>query len=589
MDHYIVFGVLILALVLFAWGRIRHDFVALISLCVLLVFGIIEPETAFNGFGHPAIITVAAVLVIGKSLEVSGVVDLLGKWVMKLGNNIVLQIFALSILVAVTSAFMNNVGALAIMMPIAIHMARKNGNPPSYFLMPIAFASLLGGMTTLIGTPPNIIIATFRADETGEPFGMFDFSPVGVALTIVGVAFITLVGWRLIPKRAAQKSDSELFDIEDYITEVEVTKDSKLKGITIAELGKLSKTDVQILGLVRKNKRIHAPEPEEVFLENDIIIIETDARDLSAFIEDTGVILVGEKHIRLEAKGSDKIVITEAIVMADSSLIERTAASLRMRSQYGINLLAVARREQKIHRRLDRVIFRTGDVLLLQGKEHNIFDTITSIGCLPLARRSLRLGYKTKIPLALGIFISAIVLVITGLLPVQVAFAMAAIVMVLARVLPLKEFYSSIDWPVIVLLGAMIPVGTALETSGGAHLIANAVLDLGNSIQPWAILTIMLTVTMLLSGVINNAATVVLMAPIAISIANGLGLSIDPFLMAVAVGGSCAFLTPIGHQSNTLVMSAGGYRFTDYTIMGLPLTILIIALSVPLILWVWPL
>ena len=589
MDYYVVFGVLILALSLFTWGRIRHDFVALISLCILLVFGVIEPEKAFTGFGHPAVITVAAVLVIGKSLEFSGVVDLLGKWVMKIGNNIILQIFFLAVLVAIASAFMNNVGALAIMMPIAIHMARKSGNPPSLFLMPIAFASLLGGMTTLIGTPPNIIIATFRADEAGEPFGMFDFSPVGVPLTVVGVAFISLLGWRLIPKRAAKKSDKELFDIEDYITEVEVVKDSKIEGVSISELASITKSDVQVLGLVRNKKRIHAPDPEETFQPNDIIIIETDADELKVFIEDSGVNLVGDKKFRKDAKGSDKIAIAEAVVMADSPLVNRTAASLRMRSRYGINLLAVSRREKKLHKRLDHVIFQTGDVLLLQGREHILHDNITSMGCLPLAKRELRIGYKTKIPTALGIFATAIILVVANLLPVQVAFTMAAIVMVLSKVLPLEEFYSSIDWPVIVLLGAMIPVGTALETSGGAQMIANAVLSIGDSLQPWAILAIILTVTMLLSGVINNAATAVLMAPIAISVAKGLGFSVDPFLMAVAIGSSCAFLTPIGHQSNTLVMGPGGYKFTDYTIMGMPMTIIIIILSVPLIMWAWPL
>ncbi|MDT8394720.1 MAG: SLC13 family permease [Bacteroidales bacterium] len=244
MDHYIVFGVLILTLLLFGWGRIRHDIVALISLSLLLIFGIVDPNDAFDGFGHPAVITVAAVLVIGKALEFSGVADLLGKWVMKLGTNLLLQIFTLSMLVAVASAFMNNVGALAIIMPIAIHLARKSNNPPSYILMPIAFASLLGGMTTLIGTPPNIIIATFRADELGEPFGMFDFAPVGVVVAIVGIAFVTLAGWRLLPRRTAEKSETELFDIDDYIAEVEVVKDSKLKGISISEITSISKADV---------------------------------------------------------------------------------------------------------------------------------------------------------------------------------------------------------------------------------------------------------------------------------------------------------------------------------------------------------
>ncbi len=589
MTHNIVFGTLIITLGLFAWGRIRHDFVALITLFILIVAGIIDPAQAFKGFGHPAVITVAAVLIIGKGLEFSGLIDLLGKWVMKIGDNLLLQITVLSVLVAVSSAFMNNVGALAIMMPIAIHMARKSGNPPSYILMPIAFASLLGGMTTLIGTPPNIIIATFRADEMGEPFSMFDFSPVGLAIMLSGLVFIIVIGWRLLPKRAVKKSDEDMFDIDDYITEVEVVKDSKIIGKTIAEIAEISDAEVQILGLVRNKKRIHAPDSHDLVMDKDIIILETDADELNTFIDDTKVKLVGDKKFRKDAEGSDKIAVTEAIVMADSSLIGRTAADIRMRSRYSINLLAVARREKRIHRRIDHVIFQTGDVLLLQGREHLLNDTITSIGCLPLAQRSLRIGYQTKIPLALGIFITSIILVVAGVLPVQVAFSMAAVGMVLSGVLPIKNVYTSVDWPVIVLLGAMIPVGVALETSGGASLIASRVLELGEMMPAWAMLTIILVVTMFLSDIINNAATVVLMAPIAISVANGLGYSSDPFLMAVAVGGSCAFLTPIGHQSNTLVMGPGGYKFTDYWRMGLPLEVIIVLVGIPMIMWAWPL
>ncbi len=589
MEQTIVFITLLLVLFLFAWGRIRHDFVAFIALFVLVIAGIITPGKAFIGFAHPAVITVAAVLIIGKALEYSGLIDLLGKWVMKLGKGLLLQIIVLSLMVAVASAFMNNVGALAIMMPIAIHLARKSGNPPSYILMPIAFASLLGGMTTLIGTPPNIIIATFRADETGEAFGMFAFSPVGVVLALAGIIFVSLLGWRLIPKRRSEKSEAELFDIDDYITELEVTKESKVKGKSIEELYKSTDADVQVLGIVRNNKRMHAPEPEEVLQHKDILILETEAAELKAFLEDTGLKLVGGKKFRKDAEGSRKIAITEAVVMSGSSLIGRSAADLRMRSRYGINLLAVARREQKIHRRLDHVIFRVGDVLLLQGREHMLNDTINAIGCLPLAQRGLRIGYKTRIPLALGIFVASVVLVVTGLLPVQVSFAMAAVALVLSGVLPVKDMYTSVDWPVIVLLGAMIPVGTALETTGGAAGIAGLILDVGSNIPPWAILTIILVVTMFLSDIINNAATVVLMAPIAISIAKTLGFSIDPFLMAVAIGGSCAFLTPIGHQSNTLVMAPGGYKFTDYWRMGLPLEVIIVLLGVPMIMLIWPL
>ncbi|HMO40590.1 MAG TPA: SLC13 family permease [Saprospiraceae bacterium] len=588
MPHHIVFGTLVLVLVLFVHGRIRHDLVALGALCALVIAGIINAEEAFLGFGHPAVVTVATVLVIGKALEYSGLIEYLGKWVTKMGNSLPLQILTLCTLVAVASAFMNNVGALAIMMPIAIHLARSGGHPPSLFLMPIAFASLLGGMTTLIGTPPNIIIAAFRQNEFQQSFGMFDFAPVGIFLTAGGLAFITLIGWRLLPARAARQSNAAIFDIENYITEVQVEKTSKINNKTIIELPIISKAEVQILGIVRNNKRIHAPGPEETLSENDILILETDADDLHTFLKDTGVKLLAGQKFRKDAKGSESIAITEAVVMANSSLIGRTAADLQMRSRYGINLLALARKERKIHRRLGHVSFRTGDVLLLQGRAHLLSDTIVSLGCLPLAKRELRLGYKSKIPLALGIFSISITLVISGLLPVQIAFSIAAMGMVLAGVLPLKDVYTSIDWPVIVLLGAMIPVGAALESSGGAKIIAEAILQIGNSMPPWAVLALILTVTMLLSGIINNAATVVLMAPIAISVAKGLGFSVDPFLMAVAIGASSAFLTPIGHQSNTLVMGPGGYRFADYARMGLPMSIIIVALGTPLILWFWP-
>lgn len=588
MDQWVVFATLLMVLVLFAWGRIRHDFVALVSLFFLVITGIIPPSQAFSGFGHPAVITVAAVLVIGKALEQSGLIDLLGKWVMKVGKRLIVQIITLSVLVGVASAFMNNVGALAIMMPVAIGLARKGGHPPSYILMPISFASLLGGMTTLIGTPPNIIIATIRAEETGTAFGMFDFSSVGLGLAIAGILFVSFLGWRLLPERQTAKSEEDLFDIEDYITEVKITPTSLIKDSSINEMFEMTEAEVQILGLIRKKRRIHAPSPEEKLKLGDILILETDADDLKTFLDETKTRLVGDKKFRKDAEGSKNIQLTESVIMADSPVIGQSAATLHMRSRYGLNLLAVARRGQKIRKRLDHVVFQTGDVLLLQGREHLLEESITSLGSLPLARRGLRLGYKRKIPLALGIFFTSVIIVVAGWLPVQIAFSMAAVAMVLSGVLPLKSVYTSIDWPVIVLLAAMLPVGNALETSGGAASIASQILILGENAQPWVLLTVILIATMFLSDIINNAATVVLMAPISISVAHGLGLSIDPFLMAVAVGGSSAFLTPIGHQSNTLVMGPGGYKFTDYWRMGLPLEVIIAAVGVPLIILVWP-
>ena len=584
-----MFIILALVLGLFISGKIRHDLVALLALFALVIPGIIPAENAFKGLGHPAVITVAAVLIIGKALERSGIVDILGRWVSSLSNNITIQIFTLSALVAVASAFMNNVGALAILMPVAINIARKSGNSPSFYLMPIAFASLFGGLMTLIGTPPNIIISTFRESASGEPFGMFAFAPVGSLLTLAGVILISLIGWRLLPGRVSGKSRDDSFNIDDYITEMVVQEGSAVKGMSLGELSRFSKADIQILGLVRSNIRMHAPDDDEVLHVNDILIIEGDASSFREFIDQTGVKLTEGKKIRKDAVGSEHIAFAEAVVMADSPLAGQTSAGMKLRSRYGINLVAVSRKEEKIHRRLGKVIFRNGDVVMFQGREHLLWETVTSLGCLPLAKREVSLTSEKKVILSLGIFAASILLIVTGLLPVHISFPLAAMALVIAKVLPLKDMYTSIDWPVIILLGAMLPVGEALETTGGAAIIADSILNFAGDFTPQFTLTVLIVVTMLLSGVINNAATVVLMAPVAIGIANGMNFSADPFLMTVAIGASASFLTPIGHQSNTLVMGPGGYRFTDYLRLGFPVSVLVVLIAVPLILYFWPL
>lgn len=589
MDELIVFITLLLTLFLFAWGKIRHDLVALLALFFLVIGGVVDSETAILGFSHPAVITVAAVLIIGKGLEYSGLINLLGKWILKIAKSFLSQILLLSLLVAFASAFMNNVGALALMIPVAMQMAAKSHYPPSRILMPIAFASLLGGMSTLIGTPPNIIISQFRAEESGQPFAMFDYAPVGILLTLAGILFVAFLGWRLLPQRKSRQSGEADYEINDYISEVRVLSDSKVRNKSLRELKNISKADIQILGLVRKDKRIHAPALSETLQEKDIIIIEADAENLKSFVDDTNVKLVGGKKFRKDAEGSDKIAIIEAVVKPGSSMIGYHAASLQMRSRFGVNLLAVSRSTRKIHNRLDRVVFRAGDVLLLQGREHMMEDVIADMGCLPLADRGLRLAYQTKIPLSLGIFAAAIALIMTGLLPVYIAFLIAAVLMVLSGVLPLREMYKSIDWSIIVLLAAMIPLGTGFESSGAAGRISAMLVGLGDQLSAYWILALIMTITMLLSGLINNAATVILMAPVAIGVARGLGFSIDPFLMSVAIGGSAAFLTPVGHQSNTLVMGPGAYRFTDYIRMGLPLTLITIFGGTLLIMLFWPL
>ncbi|MFC0264692.1 SLC13 family permease [Fontibacter flavus] len=588
MELYIVFGTLILALILFVWGKFRHDLVAVFCLLILTICKIIPFEEAFLGFAHPAVITVAVILVVSKALQDSGLIEILGQKVIQLGNNLTLQISLLSIIVCVASAFMNNVGALAIMMPVAIHIAQKSGHSPSSILMPISFASLLGGMTTLIGTPPNIIIASFRANEVGESFSMFDFAPVGLSLSVLGLLFIIFIGWRILPKRVSSEEGANMFNIEDYITEIEIDEDSKLVDKPLYELTKIIDGDIQILSVVRNKYLMHAPDIRMKIKTGDIISIESDAEDLKAFLEKSNSKLIAKKEDLPEIIGGEEISNVEAVVMADAPIINQTAVGLNMRNRYGVNLLAISRQNKKIRKRLDHVKFKVGDVLLLQGGALKMGEILQNIGCLPLADRGFELGKPRKLILALSIFLMSIGIIILDWLPVQIAFTLAALALVVTKTINIKDLYNSIDWPVIVLLGAMLPVGTALEKSGGAELIASYILNLGNSYPAAAILSVIFVITMLLSNVINNAATVVLMAPIGLGIAHGLGTSSDPFLMAIAVASSAAFLTPIGHQSNTLVMGPGGYMFKDYFKFGLPVSILVTVIGIPLIIYFWP-
>ena len=589
MDQIVVFITLGIALVLFIWGKFRYDLVALAALFFLVVWDIIPAENAFTGFAHPAVITVAAILIVSKALENSGIVNVIVRLMNRVGENKFLQIGLLSLIVAVASAFMNNIGALAILMPVAIQLARKHKYSPSIILMPIAFASLLGGMNTLIGTPPNIIISTFRGQSLSEPFSMFDFSPVGIVITIAGLLFITSIGWKLIPKRKEGEDGSNLFEINNYITEVRIVDESDLLGKNLNEVDEISDADLVLIGLVREERRVNISNYYGKLREGDILIIESDTEGLKTFIEASKCELVGDEKLYPNAEGSDDYVILEAIIQNHSTLVGETASSMRLRSRYEINLLALARQNQTLRKRIDKVTFQSGDVLLIQGREEDMSAKMELLGCLPLAERKLDISKPTRTIYALAIFIASIAMVVFNILPVEIAFSIAAMAMVLIKILPVKNVYQNIDWPIIILLAAMIPVGEAFETTGGAELISSQVIILSDSFPTWAILAFIMTVTMLLSNVINNAATAVMMAPIAIKIAEDLSFSADPFLMAVAIGASAAFLTPIGHQSNTLVMSPGGYKFGDYWRMGLPISILIVAISIPMILMVWPL
>ena len=594
-EQLIVFGVLGTTLALFIWGRWRYDIVALIALLTMVLSGLVPSERAFAGFGHPAVVTVAAVLVLSRGLLNAGVVDSIARYMGRVGVNRTIQVATLTGLVAICSAFMNNVGALALLMPVAIWMSRQAGRSPSLLLMPLAFGSLLGGTITLIGTPPNIIIAAYRAETGAQPFGMFDFLPVGAGITIVGLLFITLVGWRLTPRRQENSAPKEdLFKISDYIIEVRVPADSKFAGSTLHDLQvALAEDDVEmiVIGLIRGKKRQQIPSSYEVLRQDDILLIKADTESLERVIDIAGLELASKvsEDEHQEKVEAGEINVIEAVVVPESLLIGKTAIGLSLRDRYGINVLAVARQGQRLRERLGRIPFVVGDILLVQGQEETLAGALSELGCLPLAERELRVGKPRRILLATGIFGVAITAAALNLLPAATALICGAIVMVMAGLLSSTEAYKNIEWSIIVLLAAMIPIGQALETSGGAQLIADGLLGAASSASPALTIAILMAATMMLSNVINNAAAAILVAPIALSLARGLEASADPFLMAVAIGASCAFLTPIGHQSNTLVMAPGGYKFGDYWKMGLPLSLIVIATAVPLIMWFWPL
>lgn len=599
--------VLVLTVLMFLWGKWRHDMVAMASLLACVMLGLVPAADAFAGFGHPAVITVAAVLVLSRGLQTSGAVDVLTNRLLPTSSGPTVTVAVLAGLGAVLSAFMNNVGALALLMPAAIQLAAKQGIPPGRMLMPLSFGTILGGMTTLIGTPPNLIVSGFRTAGGAQGFAMFEFTPVGLAVAVSGVAFLALVGWRWVPAR--DRVGAEGFETGAYITEVRIPENSKTDGKTIREIGPLlDEIDAQIIGMVRGQSRVSQPGTDRVLKAGDILVIEADPGALASALSSLGVSLAEDARHRAPklneevaplGAGEDStssppvaeadVSLMELTVRPDSPLVGRSATDIRLRSRFGINLLAMSRSGTRSVRRLRSEPARAGDLLLLQGAPDAVLGFAAEYGCVPLAERSIRIPDKRAAILASSIMLAAVAGAAFGLLPAAISFALGVLVSMAMRVVSPRNVYEAIDWPVVVLLGALIPVAGALETTGAADLIARVALGTlanGNAIIGLALILI---VTMTLSDFMNNAATAAVMCPIAISSAGQFNVKVDSFLMAVAIGASCAFLTPIGHQNNTLILGPGGFRFGDYWKCGLPLEILVLIVSMPLLLYFWPL
>ncbi len=677
-EQLTICGILIATMAMFIWGRWRHDMVAVGALLACVATGLVSAELAFEGFGHPAVVTVACVLVLSYGLQTTGAVDALAQKILPTDASQIVSIAAISALAAALSGFMNNVGALALLMPVALQMAHRQGLPPGRVLMPMSFGSILGGTTTLIGTPPNLIVSGFRAETGLGSYGMFDFSPVGIAITLVGVIFIGLIGWRLVPNR--KQSDSSSFDTGTYLTEVRIVSGSKAVGKSLRELEvALEKADAQIVGLARGEMRVIAPYSRRILREDDILIIEAEPESLTAVLSSVGLKLEEEVPVPQdkdkdkdrdkdkdkendngpeadketntdadavaaarpagqgkdvvaaersdegagsramapgtssevageESKGErgkaeksgksektekavprDDLVIQELVVMPGSFLIGRSATDIELRTRYGINLLAISRQGRRSIKRLRSTAVQAGDVLLMQGVPEAVSGFAADFGCVPLATRDIRVPDKQKTTVAVVVLLGAVGGAALGLVPAAVSFAAGVLAYMALRVIPPRSVYQAVDWTVIVLLAAMLPVAGAMAATGTADVIAAFLLDAVAQGSPVIALAVILIVTMTLSDFMNNAATAAVMCPLAISAAAQLGVNPDSYLMAVAIGASCAFLTPIGHQNNTLILGPGGFRFGDYWRLGLPLEILIVAVSIPVLLWVWPL
>jgi di/tricarboxylate transporter len=586
-DQIILGAILFIMLVFFVIGKPRYDIVAIFGLITATLFGLVPGDEAFRGFAHPAVITIAAVLILSRGLINAGVVDIVSNRLETLGSNLTLQTAAITSLVAVCSAFMNNVGALALLMPVAIQLARKYDRPPSMLLLPLAFGSLLGGLITLIGTPPNIIVAGFRESADAAPFGMLDFAWVGIPVAIGGILFITFFSRFLVPRRKGQTTREDVFHIEEYITEVIVPDGSSLAGLNLAEFRNQKERDVVIVGIIRDKHRILSPSRSEKIEAGDTLIVEAGTRELEKFLQLNDLQLKGTQKMGESDIDSEEVRMVEAVIMPDSVLQSKTVQEMDLRWRYGVNLLAVARKGKRIVKRLAEIRFEAGDVLLLQIQQGNLHDTFQQLSLVMLNEREIFLSKKRNLLGAIAIFAVAVVLSTLNMMRIEIALAGAAATFALFRFVKLRELYQSVDWPIVVFLGAIIPVAEALEPTGTADLISSLLLEHSDRMAPFMIVGSVLITTMLLANLVNKVSAV-LMAPIAINMAQQLEVSADPLLMAVAIGATCAFLTPLGHQSNILVLGPGGYDFTDYWKLGLPLSIIVILISVTAILWAWP-
>ncbi len=590
-DQIAIIGLIAAALALFVWDRWRYDVVAFSVLLAAVILGLVPAREAFSGFGHPATITVAAILILSHTLARTGASEILARIIERSATGMARHIAVLSGLGALMSSVMNNVAALGLLMPPAIQTTLKTKYHAGAVLMPLSFATILGGLITLLGTPPNIIIAAFRGKVTGEPFAMFDFTPVGLLVAGIGVGFLAVSARFLIPKRRLlQDATRDHMGIDKFVTEATVVKDTDAVGMTRGELRMLATDcDVLIVNIIRRGRRMTRLPQGDGLKVGDKLLLESSSEGLDRLTTAMDLKVGTMKGSKSENMIDEDLDLVEAVVRPGSRMIGRELLSLRLHSRYDTDILAVSRQGRAFRGRMGNFKFRPGDLVLFYGPRDHMPDLMARMGCLTLQER-VQFGEASHrhARMAIAIFAVAVALASFNILPITIALGLAAVAMVVLNILPMREIYDGIDWPVVVLIGALIPVGDAFDATGTTGLIAQGILDSPLPLNPLAVLTLLMVVTMALSAVLNNAATAVIMGPVAITLSQRLGVDPDPMLMGVAVAASCAFVTPIGHQNNALVMGPGGYAFGDYWRLGLPLQGVVLVVAVPAILLFWP-
>ncbi|HCX87256.1 MAG TPA: SLC13 family permease, partial [Gammaproteobacteria bacterium] len=534
-EHLTLFGLLLAVFGFLLWGRVRYDLVAFTALVLALIVGVVPVEAAFSGFGHPATVIIALVLIVSRGLFNSGVVEAIARVCVAGVKGVGAHIGLMSGVGGLLSAVMNNVAALSLLMPVDIEAARKAERSPGLTLMPLSFATILGGMVTLIGTPPNIVVATVREEALGDPFRMFDFAPVGFVVAVAGVLFVALAGWRLLPSgRRKENPAVALADLAGYVFETSVTENSKLIGAPLREAFPLAEEhDVVITGLIRNHVRLAGSARREIVKEGDILVLEGAAESIEQFVG-AARLGSGDPDKKVELLG-ESMALAEAVVPVGARIAGRSATDLRLAYRHGVMLLGVSRRGRSFRERVRKLRILPGDILLLYGVEDRLDHAVQWLGCLALADRGLTVLQRQKAGLAIGTFALAILAASVGWLYLSVALGAVVVVYVVFGLVKPTEVYESVEWPVIVLLGSLIPIGSALESSGGTALIAQWILSVTQGLAPVMVLAILMIVTMSLSDVLNNVATALIAAPIGLEIAGRLELNPDPFLMAVAV------------------------------------------------------